>query len=412
MDNHHPQFFDPIIEHYWRLPSITRLWFSLALLVTTLNTFDLFPEHQLVFNYHRLKQPYLELWRIVTSFTWAGPGTLADFSVLMLLYAMTVSVSSYEMNPHEAGHRSRRQNRNQTQSDCLFAFICCALLIVGSYLALNETGILDPLLQLFGLDASILEPLFTRNLLYSIITLDSFRNPDRDMNINFFPIQGRYVPLFHLGFAMLMDYRMNEIIHGILVAGVYLILITEDSPIAAILGRKRVIFKPHWIVTLVGEALEQDLDGESITLEQGANILHQAAAVNDLPVILARLRQLDSVPNDRIEAATAPFRQKDENDWQPLHEAARAGNVDVLKLLLEIDGSQRRATRLKVDINARTNGNRGCTALWLTEQNHGADSAASQILRNNGGISIGGVLADDSEQDEDLDDDSEEESIR
>jgi hypothetical protein len=312
MDNNHPpQFFDPIIDHYWRLPPITRLWFSVSLLVTTLNTFDLFPDHQLVFNCHRLKQPYLELWRIVTSFTWAGPGTLADFSVLMLLYAITVSVSSYEMNPHEAGQRSRRQNRNHTQSDCLFAFMCCELLIVGSYLTLTETAIIDPLLQFFGLDASILEPLFTRNLLYSIMTLDSFRNPDRDVNINFFPIQGRYVPLFHLGFAILMDYRMNEIVHGIVVAVVYFVLIAEDSPIATMMGRKRVIFKPHWIVHLVGEALEQqDLDGESRALEQRANILHHAAAVNDLPVILAHLRQLDSVSNDRIEAATAPFRQK------------------------------------------------------------------------------------------------------
>jgi hypothetical protein len=189
--------------------------------------------------------------------------------------------------------------------------MCCELLIVGSYLTLTETAIIDTLLQFFGLDASILEPLFTRNLLYSIMTLDSFRNPDRDVNINFFPIQGRYVPLFHLGFAILMDYRMNEIVHGIVVAVVYFVLIAEDSPIATMMGRKRVIFKPHWIVHLVGEALEQqDLDGESRALEQRANILHHAAAVNDLPVILAHLRQLDSVSNDRIEAATAPFRQK------------------------------------------------------------------------------------------------------
>jgi ankyrin repeat protein len=108
---------------------------------------------------------------------------------------------------------------------------------------------------------------------------------------------------------------------------------------------------------------------------------------------------------------------QDENDWQPLHEAARAGNVDVMRLLLEIDGSQRRTIRLKVDINARTNDNRGCTALWLAEQNHGAESAASQVLRNNGGVSIGGVFADDSEQEdshdnEDLNDNSEEDSMQ
>ena len=55
----------------------------------------------------------------------------------------------------------------------------------------------------------------------------------------------------------------------------------------------------------------------------------------------------------------------------------------------------------------------GCTALWLAEQNHGADSEAAQLLRNNGGVSIGGVFGEeieheDSGNEEDLDNYSEE----
>ena len=55
----------------------------------------------------------------------------------------------------------------------------------------------------------------------------------------------------------------------------------------------------------------------------------------------------------------------------------------------------------------------GCTALWLGEQNHGADSEAALLLRNNGGVSIGGVFAEeieheDSSNEEDLDNYSEE----
>lgn len=109
---------------------------------------------------------------------------------------------------------------------------------------------------------------------------------------------------------------------------------------------------------------------------------------------------------------------QDVNDWQPLHEAARGGHVDVLKLLLEINDNQTsRGNKLKIDINARTNGDRGCTALWLAEQNHGADSAVSQLLRNNGGVSIGGIIAgesehEESEDDEDLNENSEDESIQ
>lgn len=197
-----PQFFGPILEYYWHLPSITRAWFSLACLVTALETIDLLSEYDLIFSWDRIQPPFLELWRIITSFTWAGPGKIVDIPVLFALYAMVQSVPSYEMNPHETGQRSRRQNRHHVQSDCLFAFMCCALLIVGSYLLLTETTILESILQPFGINGSmLLQPLFTRTLEYSILTLDSFRNPDRNVNINFFPVQGRYVPLFHLGFA-------------------------------------------------------------------------------------------------------------------------------------------------------------------------------------------------------------------
>ena len=100
-----------------------------------------------------------------------------------------------------------------------------------------------------------------------------------------------------------------------------------------------------------------------------------------------------------------------------MHEATRGGHVDVLKLLLEIEDDQRRNNRLNVDINAITNEGRGCTALWLAEQNYGEDSAVAQLLRNNGGVSIGGIFADDDSgqgdnNNEDFDENSEDESIR
>lgn len=304
-----PPFFEPILEYYWRLPPITRSWFTLSFLVTALETLDLLPEHQLLFIWHRVQPPFLELWRIITSFTWAGPGKIVDIPVLFVLYAMTQSIPSYEMNPHEAGRNSRRRDRHHTLSDCLFAFLCCSILIIGSYILLTETDYLDSILQHFGLDGSmLLQPLFTRTLEYSILTLDSFRNPDRIVNINFFPIQGQYVPLFHLGFAVLMGYRPHEIIHGIIVGYIYMHLIKEQSVLATVLGRKRILFKPQWLMYLVGE--EEVVEEESISLEQGENVLHRAAATNDLPVLLRRLRQLDSVPPASIQIATAPFRQK------------------------------------------------------------------------------------------------------
>jgi hypothetical protein len=220
---------------------------------------------------------------------------------------MVTSASSYELNPHESGQEIRR-NRRHTQSDFVFALLCCSLLATGSYLLVTETPLLDPLLNSFDLDDSILQPLFTRTLMYAILTLDSFRNPDRDVNVNFFPVQGRYVPLFHLGLDFLMGYRLVETIHGILVGTIYLILITDDSHLASILGRRRVIFKPQWILHLIGEEREDDSQQENE--EDNPNVLSNAAAMNDLSVLLHRLRQLDSVPPANIAAATAPFRQK------------------------------------------------------------------------------------------------------
>ncbi|KAL7521369.1 hypothetical protein ACHAWX_006044 [Stephanocyclus meneghinianus] len=412
-----PPFFEPILEYYNGLPPITRTWFSLSLLVTTLNTLDVIPEHQLIFLWDRVKSPHLELWRIITSFSWAGPGTLVDFPVLFLLYSMILSTSSYEMNPHDASYGGGRQRRgHHTMSDCLFAMLCCSLLIVGSYLLVAETSLLHPILHAFDLDRSVLQPLFTRTLEYAILTLDSLRDPDRQVNINLFPVQGRYVPLVHLAFGIFMGYRINEIVHGIMVAFVYVFLITEDGSLATMMGRRRLIYTPALIVQMVGEEVDEGVSEETITVQEGGNILHYAAQANDLSVFQRQLEELESVLNSStslvsIAAASAPFRQQDMNGWQPLHEAARGGHLEILKLLLEIDDNRddnlqhnnertvrRRGNKLKVDINSRTNNGKGCTALWLAEEIHGADSDVSRLLRENGGVSVG------------YDEDSEEES--
>ena len=108
-----------------------------------------------------------------------------------------------------------------------------------------------------------------------------------------------------------------------------------------------------------------------------------------------------------ITAASAPFRQQDRNGWQPIHEASRAGKLNALKLLLEVDGWElengsttyrRRAGKLKIDVNARTNRNTGFTALRLVEDNHGTDNECAELLRGLGGVSLG--LGDGNEGDE------------
>jgi len=457
-----PPFLEPILQFYNSLPPLSRTWFTLSFIITALHTLDIFETDQLLFLWDRIPPPRLELWRILTSFAWAGPGTLVDFPVLMLLYSMAAVVPGYEEDPHEAcwienEEREQRVEENDAtatapnndgdirdrivnrwirrtrpkhrQSDCLFAFLSCSILILLSYLLFTETTILISLAAYLPLYArrallhQFLLPIFTRTLLYSIITLHSLKHPDRQQNINFFPVPGRYVPLFHVGFGLLMGYRINETIHGIAVGLVYVCLVEEGGWLASALGRKRVLSTPHWLVHLVGEedgivgdviaeeAINTNVPYRGITLESGANFLHHASAIGDVSFIQSQIDQVESVAD--IVAATAPFRQIDRNGWQPVHEAARSGQFNVLKLLLEVDDNvddqdqpnqsirtwRRRVGKLRINLNARTNDGTGFTPLRLVEDNHGGNNECAELLRGVGGVSLG--LGDGNGEEED-----------
>jgi hypothetical protein len=426
-----PPFFEPLLEYYNGLPKITRTWLTLSLVTTGLHTLDVFPSSKLIFLWHRIQPPHYELWRILTSFSWAGPGTLVDFPVLITLYSMAVTTPSYEEDPHDAAYEEvvprqdnngnlrdqiiqtwvRRRRTRHRQSDCIFAFICCSILILITYLVFTETSMVLFLLN-FDLPNPVLLPVFTRTLLYSIITLHSLKHPDQQHNINFFPVQGRYVPLFHIGFGILMGYRVNETLHGVVIGLIYAYLVRENEWLASLIGRRRIISTPQWLIQFVGEdevvIHENDVSFDrypGVRFEQGANALHHAAAIGDTVYIQYKIDEAESqlatsnATSDAATAITAPFRQKDRNGWQPIHEAARSGNIDVMRLLLEVDNVsdqssesrtwRRRAGKLKVDVNSRTNDNRGVTALRLVEDNHGADCNCAELLREVGGVSLG-----------------------
>ena len=173
-----PPFLDPILEYYNALPPISRAWFTLSLLTTGLHTLEIFPSNKLIFLWHRVQPPHYELWRILTSFSWAGPGTLVDFHVLILLYSMTVTVPSYEKDPHDAAQievprqdgnlrdqilrRWIRRRPRHRQSDCLFAFLCCSVLILITYLMITETSVLNVLSNYIDLPNLLLPCLLAR----------------------------------------------------------------------------------------------------------------------------------------------------------------------------------------------------------------------------------------------------------
>ena len=71
---------------------------------------------------------------------------------------------------------------------------------------------------------------------------------------------------------------------------------------------------------------------------------------------------------------------KDENGWQPLHEAVRSGHMNVIKFLVE-EG--------KVDINARTGADgRGGSTLWWSKKYHGSNHPVTVYLEENGAVDV------------------------
>ena len=70
---------------------------------------------------------------------------------------------------------------------------------------------------------------------------------------------------------------------------------------------------------------------------------------------------------------------KDNNGWTPLHEGARGGHEDVVKLLVERGAN----------INERTMEGRGETPLYWSIKNHGVDHPVSQLLMELGALNIG-----------------------
>lgn len=81
----------------------------------------------------------------------------------------------------------------------------------------------------------------------------------------------------------------------------------------------------------------------------------------------------------KIAAKNARLLQsKDQNGWQPIHEAARSGHKDTVELLVE-NG---------VDMNARTWENKGASPLNLAIKTHGEDHPVSLYLQSLGALDI------------------------
>jgi Ankyrin repeats (3 copies) len=76
---------------------------------------------------------------------------------------------------------------------------------------------------------------------------------------------------------------------------------------------------------------------------------------------------------DYLEQRPGWVDKSDKNDWSPIHFAARAGNAEAVKVLLEAN----------VDVNKRNN--QGVTALGMALEKVGENHPLTALLRNHGG---------------------------
>ena len=445
---------DDIQQWYMSLPVVTKVWLTAALAVNVAATMDLVehPRAQLTFDVGKIVQN-MELYRCVTCFLYCGDN-LNQFHALITIYMMYVHSYQYESNPYNTSSKSWRRSRhrkrsNHPTSDYLFCLIVCMIVILVSYVLIN-----------FGYDTyydssgdgrrrrhhygQLLYPLFTRSLVMSVMYVWSKRNPTQMINLNFVPLQGQYLPFAHVALSYALGNRnVNEMIHGIFVGHIYYYLVVVVPSVTG----KNVLTTPRVLIDLIeGHTGDDDEDGDGDDDEldidindlvnddvrqqvnvnraqllrrfqqmDGATPAHVAAKINDLTTLRALARNSDTKQY---------FVQRDNNGWQPLHEAVRGGYMDIINFLL-VDSQQQQSTSedseendddddddeqqrqqdntgrsdattgndvaIVVDINARTNyrqrnDNLGSSPLYLSETIHGVQHPVSIRLRELGAI--------------------------
>lgn len=99
---------------------------------------------------------------------------------------------------------------------------------------------------------------------------------------------------------------------------------------------------------------------------------HAAAAAGDIET-------LERLALDDMKALYA----RDSNGWTPLHEAARAGHLDVVRLLVE---------KHNADVNYITNEGKGSSPYFIATQSHSPDHPVSQYLKSLGAVYQGPEL--------------------
>ncbi|KAL3905341.1 MAG: hypothetical protein SGARI_004508 [Bacillariaceae sp.] len=195
------------------------------------------------------------------------------------------------------------------------------------------------------------------------------RNPNANMQLNFLPIQGRYLPLAHVGISYALNNPVQPLLHG--------------CAVGHVTGR-RVWQTPSILVNLVGGGEDDVFMDNDDDDGNGDNIQHAAPMNNQQRV--QEMMQRDRASPAHIAAKSGSLQQlqqiasqsttihllaaPDRNGWQPLHEAVRGGHLECVEFLV--------GQNEVVDIFARTNS--GETPLALAQRCHAPQHPVTRRL--------------------------------
>ena len=352
-------------DAFFSLPFFTRSWLGLTFAITAAVTLDVIPPEKVTLDWHRVinfdsnsKYESLESWRVLTSFCYCG-APLTELYSLFLLYTIFTYGNGYEKNPFPAGSGS-------STADALFSILFCVICILCTH----------PLPEYLLGATYALYPILTRNLTYSLLYLWSKRNPHAIVQLNFIPMEGRYLPFAHLGISLFLDNRLHELIHGFLVAHLYYFL-TVVAPMQR--GGRLIIRTPRVLVELLGEEanIVSGNDDQSQFQQQMFRFRDQDDATQ--AHIAAKLGNLQQIRHLVEEVTPAGGQRRryfltasDRNGWQPLHEACRGGYIEIVQYLV-IDQAE------FVDIHATTNS--GHSPISLSQEYHGEDHPVTKLLQ-------------------------------
>lgn len=95
------------------------------------------------------------------------------------------------------------------------------------------------------------------------------------------------------------------------------------------------------------------------------------------PIDVVRAASEGDIEKLKIQAVVDKSKlfEGDQNDWQPIHLAARAGHVEVVDFLLKVGA----------DVDAITNEGRGWSPLRIALDKFGDDHEVCSLLRSAGG---------------------------